>query len=190
MYDYSAGGYGNVTVRVVDAASPCPQVEIVGKIEVSDSDKATLAISGGKYTTELKADWCAEGFLPVRNTDGTYGVAAIPTVPTTYRVSVTAGEGGSVSASRRSAARGTTVTVTVTPDEGYELSEITAVTAAPSSTPMSVLLVSLSRMLSSLPPDARLSPSPMICMPYRNSARPQSISRIPKISIQIPFPYL
>lgn len=61
-------------------------------------------------------------------------------------------------------------TITVVADEDW----IIAVTPAPSSTALILLLVRLSRMLSSLPPEARVNPSPITCMPYKNSARPQS----------------
>lgn len=55
---------------------------ISGKIDVycygagSDTcrSKATLAISGGTFTTKLEPDWCAEGYLPISNGDDTYGV--------------------------------------------------------------------------------------------------------------------
>ena len=52
-------------------------------------------------------------------------------------------------------------TMTVVAEEDW----ITAVTAAPSSTARMRLLVSCSRMFSSLPPEARESPSPITCMP-------------------------
>ena len=32
-------------------------------------------ISGGTFSSEIKSEYCAEGFEPVANTDGTYGVA-------------------------------------------------------------------------------------------------------------------
>ena len=70
-------------------------------------------------------------------------------------------------------------TMTVVAEDDW----MTAVTAAPSSTALRVLLVSFSRMVSSLPPDMRVRPSPMMCMPYRNSARPQIILSTPKISM-------
>ena len=62
-------------------------------------------------------------------------------------------------------------TITVVAEEDW----ITAVTAAPSKTAFSLLFVNFSRIPSSLPPEARVSPSPMTCMPYRNNASPHSI---------------
>ena len=35
---------------------------------------ANIAISGGTFATEVPADHCAAGYVPVANTDGTYGV--------------------------------------------------------------------------------------------------------------------
>lgn len=37
-------------------------------------DKGTYVISGGTFGTEIKPEWCAEGFAPKANGDGTYGV--------------------------------------------------------------------------------------------------------------------
>ena len=38
------------------------------------SDKGSYAISGGTFKTEIKPEYCAEGFIPQDNGDGTYGV--------------------------------------------------------------------------------------------------------------------
>ena len=37
-------------------------------------DKGSYAISGGTFKTEVKKEWCAAGYVPVDNGDGTYGV--------------------------------------------------------------------------------------------------------------------
>lgn len=37
-------------------------------------DKGSYAISGGTFETEVKKEWCAAGYVPTQNTDGTYGV--------------------------------------------------------------------------------------------------------------------
>lgn len=37
-------------------------------------DKGSYAISGGTFKTELKKEWCAAGYVPVDNGNGTYGV--------------------------------------------------------------------------------------------------------------------
>ena len=55
VYDYSANGYPSVKVVVDDA-----NVTVEGKIEVSNSDKATLEISAGTFTADVN-DYCVEG---------------------------------------------------------------------------------------------------------------------------------
>lgn len=37
-------------------------------------DKGSYAISGGTFKTEVKKEWCAAGYVPTQNEDGTYGV--------------------------------------------------------------------------------------------------------------------
>ncbi|HJG87586.1 InlB B-repeat-containing protein [Pseudoflavonifractor capillosus] len=54
-----------------------------------------------------------------------------PTVPVTYhKIAIAATENGTVAASRRNAAKGTTVTLTVKADEGYELKSLTVTDAS------------------------------------------------------------
>ena len=48
---------------------------ITGAIEVTAEIAENLNISGGTFTVALEEAWCAEGFMPVLNGDGTYGVA-------------------------------------------------------------------------------------------------------------------
>ena len=38
------------------------------------ADKGTVAVSGGTFSSAVPADLCAEGFIPTKNADGTYGV--------------------------------------------------------------------------------------------------------------------
>ena len=59
--------------------------------------------------------------------DGTLTIDYAP--PATYSITVTESENGSVTASRRSASRGQTVTLSVAPDEGYALSSLTVTDA-------------------------------------------------------------
>ena len=37
-------------------------------------DKPNASVSGGKFTSAVPENYCAEGFIPTENTDGTYGV--------------------------------------------------------------------------------------------------------------------
>ena len=48
--------------------------KMIGRIEVSESIAENLNISGGTFTAEILQAWCAEGFEPKANNDGTYGV--------------------------------------------------------------------------------------------------------------------
>ncbi len=45
-----------------------------GKFSISGNVPANIAISGGTFTYEINPDYCADGFIPTKNTDGTYGV--------------------------------------------------------------------------------------------------------------------
>ena len=47
-----------------------------GKFSISGNVPANIAISGGTFTYEINPDYCADGFIPTKNTDGTYGVKA------------------------------------------------------------------------------------------------------------------
>lgn len=41
---------------------------------VRETTAPTVAISGGTFTTAVSEDYCADGFIPTQNEDGTYGV--------------------------------------------------------------------------------------------------------------------
>ena len=41
---------------------------------IDDAAKATIAVSGGTFNNSVDSKYCADGFTPVQNTDGTYGV--------------------------------------------------------------------------------------------------------------------
>ena len=57
----------NAAVKAYDWSNKEP-----GEATFTASDK--VAISGGSYSTAVPEDLCAEGFVPVTNGDGTYGV--------------------------------------------------------------------------------------------------------------------
>lgn len=57
----------NAAVKAYDWAN-----KETGEAAFTASDK--VAISGGSYSTVVPADLCAEGYIPVTNGDGTYGV--------------------------------------------------------------------------------------------------------------------
>ena len=72
VYDFSAGGYTAPTVSVNTTGT------ITGAIEVSETISTNLNISAGTFSVEIDEDWCAEGFVPNDNGDGTYGVVEDP----------------------------------------------------------------------------------------------------------------
>ena len=103
MIDSYIGYAGNVTINISDNAkieslhstaireigNDNSQTNMValnitgGKITGADGSDAvlvrettapTVAISGGTFTTAVPEDYCADGFIPTQNEDGTYGV--------------------------------------------------------------------------------------------------------------------
>lgn len=82
-------------------------------------------ISGGTFSSipDNMSTLCADGYIPTTNADGTYTV--MQDAPTTYAVAVADTEHGAVTVRPRYAERGRTVTVTVTPDDGYVLETLT-----------------------------------------------------------------
>ncbi len=82
-------------------------------------------ISGGTFSSipDNMSTLCAAGYIAVKNADGTYTV--MQDAPTTYAVAVADTEHGAVTVRPRYAERGQTVTVTVTPDDGYVLETLT-----------------------------------------------------------------
>ena len=50
--------------------------KFTGEFKVSGNVPANITVSGGTFTSAVPADYCAEGFIPTANADGTYGVKA------------------------------------------------------------------------------------------------------------------
>ena len=48
------------------------------KTGYADFKDTTYAISGGSFTKKVLPEYCAEGFIPTQNEDGTYGVKVAP----------------------------------------------------------------------------------------------------------------
>lgn len=48
------------------------------KNDYADFADTTYAVSGGSFTKAVQPEYCAEGFVPAANADGTYGVKAAP----------------------------------------------------------------------------------------------------------------
>lgn len=69
--------YGEVTVKIsggsFEAAEGGKAFTVVESTNASD-----VAVSGGTFADEIPEDYCANGFVPVKNADGTYGVEYKP----------------------------------------------------------------------------------------------------------------
>ena len=96
----------------------------------------SVNISGGTFSTEIPAEYCASGYVPKNNGNGTYGViksgsdlpgypGGVPFNPTYPVTTPGKSEHGTVTVIPASAARGTTVTVITAPDKGYVLETLT-----------------------------------------------------------------
>ncbi len=83
--DVTAVNYGNAegkTAKVeisggrvngnLDTCSYDPKTGDLASI--TDAEKAAIAVSGGTFNQAVDGKYCADGFTPLRNTDGTYGV--------------------------------------------------------------------------------------------------------------------
>ena len=85
------GGDAQFTGTIyMDVTSPNPSTLKIegGKLDVTKwrvtdaaaAADATIAVSGGTFTNEVPADYCAAGYAPAANSDGTYGVKQAVTV--------------------------------------------------------------------------------------------------------------
>ena len=106
----------------VFGASKEPE-NVESDILVHDVTAGNVSVSGGTFSHKVQEDYCANGYIPTMNADGTYTV--MQDAPTTYAVAVADTEHGAVTVRPRYAERGQTVTVTVTPDDGYVLETLT-----------------------------------------------------------------
>ena len=94
---------------------------------------AKVGITGGTFDIEIKNEYLAPGYEVIVNADGTYGVRQETSSTggggggsSGYSVSVDKNiDNGKVTVSPSSASSGRTVTITVKPDEGYELDYLT-----------------------------------------------------------------
>ena len=107
-------------------------------VNKADLTKESLTISGGKFATgeyEEAVDisdylapgliWSSNGAVVKKPSSSGGGGGSV----TTYAITVEDSENGQVEANRTSASRGSSITLTVTPDEGYELSSLTVTDA-------------------------------------------------------------
>ena len=63
------------------------------KEQYPDFTDNTIKVSGGTFDRAVLADYCADGFIPKDNGDGTYGVTLKPAVTETKKLTVTIGNG-------------------------------------------------------------------------------------------------
>ena len=73
---------------------------------IKDPAKATIGVTGGTFSTAVDEAYCAEGFIPMENENGTYGVKQ-----GTYVAAVGSAKYETLSAAIESAAAGETVTL-------------------------------------------------------------------------------
>lgn len=93
----------------------------------TSSDGVTFANASSESTTFT---------MPAGDVTVTAGFTRISSDPTTYAVTAPDAENGTVRVSPSRASRGTTVTITVTPDEGYELESLTVLDSRDNEIPL------------------------------------------------------
>ena len=129
-YDNTPDG-GNKPSTTCKASASITGGTITGALDVRENTK--LTISGGTFDRPIDSKYCASGFVPKANSDGTYGVtrpssgsSSSSSYDPTYSVSTPSKtKNGSVTVSPKNASKGDTVTVTVKPDSGYVLETLT-----------------------------------------------------------------
>ena len=129
-YDNTPDG-GNKPSTTCKASASITGGTITGALDVRENTK--LTISGGTFDRPIDSKYCASGFVPKANSDGTYGVtrpssgsSSSSSYDPTYSVSTPSKtEHGTVTVSPKNASKGDRVTVTVKPDSGYVLETLT-----------------------------------------------------------------
>ena len=121
---------GTFTAKSGNAAIKAYNWDNTTKKEDTFTASDKVSVSGGTFSSAVKPEYCAPGFVPKANSDGTYGVtrpsSGSSSSDPTYAVSAPSKtENGSVTVSPKSASKGDTVTVTVKPDGGYVLETLT-----------------------------------------------------------------
>lgn len=100
------------------------KAKYMDKYEVVDSsdESSTIVISGGTFSKEVPEEFCAPGFEPVKNADGSYGVEKpAPVIPVYYYNVTFDSQGGSSVSPIYSVREYTTIKAPVAPTkEGYD----------------------------------------------------------------------
>ena len=118
-YSVSVGKTSNGTVKV-DKTSNIKAGETVTITVTPDTEYLLKEISATGATVNKKNDTTYTFTMPAKDVTVNATFAA-----KTYDVTVSAGKHGSAKVDKAAAAKGDTVTVTVSPDAGYEVKEIT-----------------------------------------------------------------
>ncbi len=126
---------GTLTADQMTATVNEPKSFIVNYGENTTADVNITATSGLKFESEPAIDETAKTITYTVISDGSLpptedeGGSSGGSGSTTYAVSVNTAANGTVSVSPRNASKGATVTITVTPNEGYVLGTLTATDA-------------------------------------------------------------
>ena len=72
-YDGAAGKLAKVSITGGTVTGTLSHSVYNQSVE-ADKTMATIEVSGGTFTNAVPADYCAEGFIPTQNADGTFGV--------------------------------------------------------------------------------------------------------------------
>ena len=75
-YDKAEGNVAKVSISggTVNGTLGTYTYSSNGLISIDDATKATIKVSGGTFANEVEARYCDEGYTPVQNSDGKYGV--------------------------------------------------------------------------------------------------------------------
>ncbi len=103
---------------VVEADKTVKAIDAI--ISETSRTENLFAVSGGTFSSAVDDVFCAEGFAPVQNSDGSYGVEEV------YDVVMPQVEGGSYAVYPSSAKLGEKVTIEITPNAGKKLAFIEA----------------------------------------------------------------
>lgn len=121
--------YYDTLQDAVDAVQNGENITVTGTdLSATVSGNKTFTVTGGNVTLTA-----ASGYTLTKNDDGSYTVSRKPSSGssgssvTTYNVNVTTATNGTVTADKKTAAKGATVTVTATPSAGYVVDKITVV---------------------------------------------------------------
>ena len=84
---------GEIVMDIYDSVAPTLEIN-GGNLKVTNwritpaaaTAGAKPAVSGGTFTSEVPENYCAEGFIPTKNTDNTYGVKQVVYVAETNNV--------------------------------------------------------------------------------------------------------